>query len=56
MRIFVYTHDLSIGGSQINAIDLAAGVAAASHQVFVYGTAGPLVDTSNRLLFQLPQN
>ena len=44
MRILVYAHDLSIGGSQINAIDLAAGVAAAGHQVFVYGIPGPLVE------------
>jgi hypothetical protein len=41
LRVLVYAHDLSIGGSQINAIDLAAGVAAAGHQVFVgYRKAG----------------
>ena len=44
MRILIYAHDLSIGGSQINAIDLAAGVATAGHQVFVYGIPGPLVE------------
>lgn len=44
MRILVYPHDLSIGGSQINAIDLAAGVAEAGHEVVVYGIPGPLVD------------
>lgn len=43
MRILVYPHDLAIGGSQINAIDLAAGVAAAGHEVVVYGVPGPLV-------------
>lgn len=43
MRILVYPHDLAIGGSQINAIDLAAGVAAAGHNVVVYGIPGPLV-------------
>lgn len=43
MRLLVYPHDLSIGGSQINAIDLAAGAAAAGHDVFVYGIPGPLV-------------
>jgi glycosyltransferase involved in cell wall biosynthesis len=42
MRILVYPHDLNIGGSQINAIDLAAGVAQAGHQVIVYGVPGPL--------------
>ena len=44
MRILVYPHDLAIGGSQINAIDLAAGVAEAGHDVVVYGTPGPLVE------------
>jgi glycosyltransferase involved in cell wall biosynthesis len=44
MRILVAPHELSIGGSQINAIDLAAGAAAAGHEVIVYGIPGPLVD------------
>ncbi|WP_112662169.1 glycosyltransferase [Microvirga flavescens] len=44
MRILVYPHDLAIGGSQINAIDLAAGIAVAGHEVMVYGIEGPLVD------------
>lgn len=37
-------HDLGIGGSQINAIDLAAAVAEAGHEVLVYGVEGPLVE------------
>jgi glycosyltransferase involved in cell wall biosynthesis len=44
MRILVTPHALSVGGSQINAIDLAAGVAAAGHEVIVYGRPGPLED------------
>ena len=44
MRILVYPHDLAIGGSQINAIDLGARVAAAGHRVIVYGIPGPLVE------------
>lgn len=44
MRLLVAPHDLGIGGSQINAIDLAAGAAEAGHEVAVYGKAGPLVD------------
>jgi glycosyltransferase involved in cell wall biosynthesis len=44
MRLLVAPHDLQIGGSQINAIDLAAGAAAAGHDVAVYGVPGPLVD------------
>jgi glycosyltransferase involved in cell wall biosynthesis len=42
VRVLVYPHSLAIGGSQINAIDLAAGVAEAGHQVLVYGVDGPL--------------
>lgn len=44
MRLLVYPHDLQIGGSQINAIDLAAGVAEAGHDVILYGVRGPLVE------------
>ena len=44
MRLMVAPHDLEIGGSQINAIDLASGVAEAGHDVIVYGVPGPLVE------------
>lgn len=42
LRLLVYPHELSIGGSQINAIDLAAGAAKAGHEVVVYAVPGPL--------------
>jgi L-malate glycosyltransferase len=44
MRLLVAPHELNIGGSQINAIDLAAGAAEAGHDVVVYGVPGPLED------------
>jgi glycosyltransferase involved in cell wall biosynthesis len=44
MRLLIAPHDLGIGGSQINAIDLAAGAAEAGHDVVVYGKEGPLVE------------
>jgi glycosyltransferase involved in cell wall biosynthesis len=44
MRLLVAPHELAIGGSQINAIDLAAAAAEAGHEVSVYGVPGPLVD------------
>jgi len=44
MRILVAPHTLNIGGSQINAVDLAAGAAEAGHEVVVYARPGPLVD------------
>lgn len=44
MRLLVAPHGLGIGGSQLNAIELAAGAAAAGHDVIVYGREGPLVE------------
>lgn len=49
MRILVYPHDLGIGGSQINAIELAERVTRAGHEVIVYGTPGPLVERIREL-------
>ncbi|WP_028463282.1 glycosyltransferase [Nocardia sp. 348MFTsu5.1] len=43
MKILVYPHDLAIGGSQINAIELAAAVSRLGHEVIVFGVPGPLV-------------
>jgi glycosyltransferase involved in cell wall biosynthesis len=42
MRILVYPHMLSIGGSQLNAVELAAAVRDRGHEVWVFGTPGPL--------------
>lgn len=44
MRLLVAPHSLAIGGSQLNAIDLAAAAAEAGHEVLVYGEPGPLVE------------
>lgn len=38
----VYPHDLAIGGSLVKAADLAAGIAAAGHEVIISGIQGPL--------------
>lgn len=43
MKVLVYPHDLEIGGSQINAIELAAAVAAQGDEVIVFGYPGTLV-------------
>src|SRR3954447_19036059 len=42
MNIIVYPHELVIGGSPINAIDLAAAVRDLGHKVIVYARPGPL--------------
>ncbi|MDJ0312316.1 glycosyltransferase [Arthrobacter sp. H35-D1] len=49
MRILVYPHDMAIGGSQLNAIELAAGVKKLGHEVVVYGQPGPLVERVKEL-------
>jgi glycosyltransferase involved in cell wall biosynthesis len=50
MRIIVYPHLMTIGGSQINAIELAAAVRDRGHEVFVFGAeSGPLIETVGKL-------
>ncbi|HEX4722256.1 MAG TPA: glycosyltransferase family 4 protein [Pseudonocardiaceae bacterium] len=45
MRIIVYPHAMEIGGSQLNAIQLAGAVRDRGHEVIVVAEPGPLVDT-----------
>lgn len=49
MRIVVYPHDLSVGGSQLNAIEIAATLRARGHECIVFGPNGPLVDRVRQL-------
>jgi L-malate glycosyltransferase len=44
MRILVCPHSLAIGGSPINAIDLAAAVTELGHETIVHAPPGPLVE------------
>ncbi|QXJ21544.1 glycosyltransferase family 4 protein [Actinomadura graeca] len=44
MRILVYPHAMEIGGSQLNAIELAGAVRDLGHEVVVAGEPGPLVE------------
>jgi glycosyltransferase involved in cell wall biosynthesis len=45
MKILVFTHRLELGGTQTNAIDLAAGVRDSyGHDVVLFGTPGPAAD------------
>jgi len=44
MKIVVYPHDLKIGGSQLNAIEIAAQVQSLGHACVVFGYPGPLMD------------
>jgi len=54
MRIVVYPHTLSVGGSQLNAIELAASVRDRGHEVTIFAAeSGPLADTIARLRLPL---
>lgn len=44
MRIIVCPHDMGMGGSQINALDLAAGIRDRGHDVLLYCAPGRLVE------------
>jgi hypothetical protein len=44
LRILIVTHDMTIGGSQRNAVDLACGVRDLGHDVVVSGPDGPLTE------------
>jgi glycosyltransferase involved in cell wall biosynthesis len=43
LKVLVYPHDMAMGGSQLNAIELAAAVGDLGHSVAVVGDDGPLV-------------
>ncbi|HEY3607541.1 MAG TPA: glycosyltransferase family 4 protein, partial [Pseudonocardiaceae bacterium] len=45
MKIIVYPHAMEIGGSQLNAVQLAGAVRDRGHEVIVVAEPGPLVDT-----------
>ncbi|MEV7662438.1 glycosyltransferase family 4 protein [Paenarthrobacter sp. NPDC089316] len=49
MRILVYPHDLRMGGSQLNAIELGAAVKQLGHEVVLFGQPGPLVGKAEEL-------
>jgi glycosyltransferase involved in cell wall biosynthesis len=44
MRILVYPHMMGIGGSQLNAVQLAGAVRDRGHDVVVLSEAGPMVE------------
>lgn len=44
LRVMVCPHELAVGGSQINAIDLAAALRDRGHEVEIFAPVGPLVE------------
>jgi glycosyltransferase involved in cell wall biosynthesis len=49
LKILVYPHDLALGGSQLNAIEIASAVASQGHEVAVFGRPGALVSRIHQL-------
>ncbi len=49
MKILVYPHDLKMGGSQLNAIEIGAAIRQRGHEVLVFGRPGPLVEHIKQL-------
>ncbi|MBI1759642.1 MAG: glycosyltransferase family 4 protein [Actinobacteria bacterium] len=49
MRVLVYPHSMEIGGSQLNAVELAAAVRDRGHDVLLVAEDGPLVGTVREL-------
>ncbi|QEW02191.1 glycosyltransferase family 4 protein [Microbacterium lushaniae] len=49
MRIVVYPHELGMGGSQLNAVELAGAVRDLGHDVLVFGRRGALVERVEEL-------
>nr|WP_042177649.1 glycosyltransferase family 4 protein [Kibdelosporangium sp. MJ126-NF4]CEL12736.1 glycosyl transferase, group 1 [Kibdelosporangium sp. MJ126-NF4]CTQ93496.1 glycosyl transferase, group 1 [Kibdelosporangium sp. MJ126-NF4] len=49
MRILVYPHAMEIGGSQLNAVQLAGAVRDRGHEVIVLSEPGPLVERVREL-------
>jgi glycosyltransferase involved in cell wall biosynthesis len=49
MRVLVYPHDFGLGGSQLNAVEIAAAVAANGHEVAVFGRPGALLGRIEQL-------
>lgn len=44
MKILVYPHSMELGGSQLNAVELAGATVHRGHEVTMLSEAGPLVD------------
>lgn len=49
MRVLVYPHMMEIGGSQLNAVEMAAAVRDRGHDVMVISRPGPLVEIVKQL-------
>lgn len=52
MRVLLYPHSMELGGSQLNAIQLAGAIRDRGHEVTVLSEAGPLVEQVTKLALE----
>ncbi len=49
MKVLFYPHSMEVGGSQLNALQLAGAVRERGHEVIVLSEPGPLVERVRRM-------
>jgi glycosyltransferase involved in cell wall biosynthesis len=56
VKLVVYPHVMEIGGSQLNAVELAAAVRDLGHQVVIFGQPGPLLQRVRELQLEFVES
>ncbi len=59
MKVLLYPHSMEVGGSQLNAIQLAGAIRDRGHEVIVLSEDGPLVERVRKMALEhieLPQH
>lgn len=52
MKVLFYPHSMEVGGSQLNAVQLAGAVRERGHEVIVLSEAGPLVERVGKMAIE----
>lgn len=52
MKVLVYPHSMEVGGSQLNAIQLAGAIRERGHEVIVLSEPGPLVERVGKMAIE----
>jgi glycosyltransferase involved in cell wall biosynthesis len=52
MKVLIYPHSMEVGGSQLNAIQLAGSIRDRGHEVIVLSEAGPLVERVRKMALE----
>ena len=52
MKVLFYPHSMEVGGSQLNALQLAGAIRERGHEVILLSETGPLVERGERLALE----